>query len=336
MKKAKKISAPILALFLVLLVFVLAPLTTSAAAPTAVCTVAVTEQNVGTDDYYVSADVTFQSEYEFTAGLFTVDAPNLTLNGCTVKSSTGGDAPEVHYEAASNKVIFVGFSESTENDIRSYTSLTLNLKFTLSGEDTGFTRSVSVKNIAVANVDEVKFTVADAQGTLHTHTVGDTYEKDAEYHWKVCTSCSETVNKAAHTFSSVVTNPTCTAGGYTTYTCTVCGYSYTGDETEPTTHTLGEWLSDADNHWHVCTGCAAIVDSAAHTASDWITDKEATATEEGHRHKECTVCGRVLEEEDIETLSTHIPGDINNDGDVNNKDLTRLFQYLSEWEVVIY
>ena len=31
----------------------------------------------------------------------------------------------------------------------------------------------------------------------------------------------------------------------------------------------------------------------------------------------------------------YIAGDINNDGDVNNKDLTRLFQYLSEWDVVV-
>ena len=33
--------------------------------------------------------------------------------------------------------------------------------------------------------------------------------------------------------------------------------------------------------------------------------------------------------------STHIPGDINDDGKVNNKDLTRLFQYLSDWDVKV-
>ena len=31
----------------------------------------------------------------------------------------------------------------------------------------------------------------------------------------------------------------------------------------------------------------------------------------------------------------HIPGDINDDGAVNNKDLTRLFQYLSDWDVTV-
>ena len=32
---------------------------------------------------------------------------------------------------------------------------------------------------------------------------------------------------------------------------------------------------------------------------------------------------------------SHITGDINDDGKVNNKDLTRLFQYLSDWDVTV-
>ncbi|MBR4835826.1 MAG: hypothetical protein IKU99_02325, partial [Clostridia bacterium] len=39
----------------------------------------------------------------------------------------------------------------------------------------------------------------------------------------------------AHTYTSVVTAPTCTAGGYTTYTC-ACGDSYTADETDALGH----------------------------------------------------------------------------------------------------
>jgi hypothetical protein len=35
------------------------------------------------------------------------------------------------------------------------------------------------------------------------------------------------------------------------------------------------------------------------------------------------------------TVSSHIPGDINGDKAVNNKDLTRLFQYLSDWKVEV-
>ena len=36
----------------------------------------------------------------------------------------------------------------------------------------------------------------------------------------------------------------------------------------------------------------------------------------------------------VEVVDT-VPGDINGDGSLNNKDLTRLFQYLSDWDVEV-
>lgn len=39
-----------------------------------------------------------------------------------------------------------------------------------------------------------------------------------------------------HEFSEVVTAPTCTIKGYTTFVCTLCGYSYTGNEVQATGH----------------------------------------------------------------------------------------------------
>ena len=43
-----------------------------------------------------------------------------------------------------------------------------------------------------------------------------------------------------HDYKAVVTPPTCTEAGYTTYTCTVCGHYYTADEVEALGHTEGE------------------------------------------------------------------------------------------------
>ena len=66
------------------------------------------------------------------------------------------------------------------------------------------------------------------------------------------------------------------------------------------------WSTDSENHWHVCVaeGCDGTVkDRAAHTAGDWIVDKEATVSEEGKRHKECTVCGYVMQTESIDKLA---------------------------------
>lgn len=48
------------------------------------------------------------------------------------------------------------------------------------------------------------------------------------------------------------------------------------------------WHSDTNNHWNVCI-CGATINETAHSFT-WVTDKEATATEAGSRHEECTIC----------------------------------------------
>lgn len=55
-------------------------------------------------------------------------------------------------------------------------------------------------------------------------------------------------------------------------------------------HSYGaEWEKDASQHWHECE-CGDKTDVAEHTFQ-WVVDKEATETETGLKHEECTVCG---------------------------------------------
>lgn len=93
-----------------------------------------------------------------------------------------------------------------------------------------------------------------------------------------------------HVYVPVMTKPTCTEQGYTTHTCEICGDSYVDSYIEPTGHSFAAWVSDANNHWKECESCGIKADEAAHTFA-WVTDREATATEAGSRHEECTVCG---------------------------------------------
>ena len=65
-----------------------------------------------------------------------------------------------------------------------------------------------------------------------------------------------------HDYEAVVTAPTCTEGGFTTYTCSKCGESYTEDEVAALGHSFGEWTDS----------------------------KAATCTEKGEQTRTCTRC----------------------------------------------
>jgi hypothetical protein len=87
---------------------------------------------------------------------------------------------------------------------------------------------------------------------------------------KKCTVCGKvtveqkTISALGHSYSSKVTPATCTEGGYTTHTCTVCGHSYTDAQTEPNGHNF---------------------------ASGWQTVTEPTCTHRGSAKRICLTCG---------------------------------------------
>ena len=144
-------------------------------------------------------------------------------------------------------------------------------------------------------------TIPATGGGEHTHSYGSEWKNDADNHWHEC-SCGDKKDTAAHTAGEWIidTPATATTDGSKHKECTVCGYTM-ATETIPATgggehtHSYGsEWKNDADNHWHECS-CGDKKDTAAHTAGEWIIDTPATATTDGSKHKECTVCKRVLE-----------------------------------------
>ena len=70
------------------------------------------------------------------------------------------------------------------------------------------------------------------------------------------------------------------------------------------THKYGtEWKYDETNHWHECE-CGNKADITAHTFKQ-IIDKEATTTEKGSKHEECTVCGYKKAAVDIPKIDSH-------------------------------
>ena len=177
-----------------------------------------------------------------------------------------------------------------------------------------------------------------AAGTQLGHAWASDWSKDTDNHWKECSRCHEKKDESVHDYGSdnicdtcgydktvphthnltlvPAKAPTCTEKGNTAYyTCDGCdkwfedatGASEITDKTSvilaATGHSASDWKSDNTDHWKECTvvGCGVIIEGskAAHTAGEWIIDTPATATTDGSKHKECTVCGYTMT---IETI----------------------------------
>lgn len=84
------------------------------------------------------------------------------------------------------------------------------------------------------------------------------------------------------------------------YSCKTCGKVFDKDKNETTLSALtipakehqftDTWSSGDSSHWHVCTACGKKAEMNAHTFK-WVTDKEASAAENGSKHEECEICG---------------------------------------------
>ena len=91
----------------------------------------------------------------------------------------------------------------------------------------------------------------------------------------VCKLCGEIIDTVEipmtdHTYVSSVTEPTCEKGGYTTYTCSVCNHSYTGDETDALGHVAGEKkvtvepTYEAEGTYEIrCTRCDKVLETGS-------------------------------------------------------------------------
>ncbi len=129
----------------------------------------------------------------------------------------------------------------------------------------------------------------------HVHDYTRAWLYDGTKHWKAC-RCGDITESAEHT-------PDHEGSATEEYAilCSVCGYVME----EQAGHDYSDtWSTDATKHWKECA-CGAKSEEGEHTAGDWIVDEEATADKAGKKHKECTRCGYVMEEEDIPKTCVH-------------------------------
>ena len=92
-----------------------------------------------------------------------------------------------------------------------------------------------------------------------------------------------------HTYTSVVTAPNCTEGGYTTHTCSECGYNYKDTYTDPLGHAYGTAVSNGNGtHTKTCSRCTdKVTENCDYDIS--VVDYVTTYT--------CKLCGAVYTSE---------------------------------------
>ncbi len=141
--------------------------------------------------------------------------------------------------------------------------------------------------------------------TLHKCSVCGTSYKDS------------TTKATGHSYgNSVVTKqPTCTAEGTAIKTCTKCnatvteklpakGHTAVTDKGYPATCTTAGKTDGS--HCSVCNTVIkvqTVINATGHKSSGWIVDKAASIGVKGSKHRECTICKKVLETAEIPALS---------------------------------
>ena len=138
--------------------------------------------------------------------------------------------------------------------------------------------------------------------TLGHDFTGDTWQTDADHHWKKCSRCDVTDTESPHEWNSgkVTTQPTCTTAGQKTYTCTVCsatkvetldalGHNFAKYDAKAATCTEIGW-----NTYFTCTNCNyTTYKEIAALGHDKISHKAkaATCTEKGwNAYDTCSRC----------------------------------------------
>ncbi|MGN0985589.1 MAG: hypothetical protein ACI4OU_03770, partial [Candidatus Enterenecus sp.] len=136
----------------------------------------------------------------------------------------------------------------------------------------------------------LSFTISPVE--THTHTYGDWVPYNDDQHKRDCTAGDDTQYED-HTWDNgtVTIEPSHTAEGEMTYTCSVCGHTKTEPIDKLTEHTYGDWIPyNDDQHKRDCTA-GDDTQYEDHTWDNGTVTIRPTHTAKGEMTYTCSVCG---------------------------------------------
>ena len=230
----------------------------------------------------------------------TVVAPTCTTNGYTLHKCS---------------VCGTSYKDSTTKATgHSYGNSVVTKQPTCTSEGTAIKTCTKCNATVTETIPKASHKYADTVVAPTCTTNGYTLHKCS-----VCgTSYKDSTTKATgHSYgNSVVTKqPTCTSEGTAIKTCTKCnatvteklpakGHTAVTDKGYPATCTTAGKTDGS--HCSVCNTVIkvqTVINATGHKSSGWIVDKTASIGVKGSKHKECTVCKKVLETAEIPALS---------------------------------
>ena len=230
----------------------------------------------------------------------TVVAPTCTTNGYTLHKCS---------------VCGTSYKDSTTKATgHSYGNSVVTKQPTCTSEGTAIKTCTKCNATVTETIEKTSHKYADTVVAPTCTTNGYTLHKCS-----VCgTSYKDSTTKATgHSYgNSVVTKqPTCTSEGTAIKTCTKCnatvteklpakGHTAVTDKGYPATCTTAGKTDGS--HCSVCNTVIkvqTVINATGHKSSGWIVDKTASIGVKGSKHKECTVCKKVLETAEIPALS---------------------------------
>ena len=181
-------------------------------------------------------------------------------------------------------------------------------------DDTDYTVEFSDRSMVSVNklenyANDIRRITFKNGGSL-TVKIYPTYNPSVAKTYKLTCGCT------SHTYGSAVITkqPTCTSEGTAIKTCTKCnatvteklpakGHTAVTDKGYPATCTTAGKTDGS--HCSVCNTvikAQTVINATGHKSSGWIVDKAASIGVKGSKHKECTVCKKVLETAEIPAL----------------------------------
>ena len=216
------------------------------------------------------------------------------------------------YEDSLNQTINYGDDLEMEFDGVEYNVVKIS-SVKLDGDSISFTTGNVARGYNSGNYAWLK--IWNNSSTSDYFTEG---EHSIEVRFSNGVSFSTTYTVHRHSYGDeVITEPTCTEGGYSTKTCTTCGYIKTYSETDALGHSLTKTeevsatcTTDGTEAYWTCETCGKLFSDeegtteisepvtigAGHTYDEGTVTTEATCTEEGVMTYTCTVCGETTTE----------------------------------------